>query len=209
MKNRYSNARIMTICAHPYFYFSALALSVLPFIYLVLSFFSSMKEQDEIELAINQLHFKEQQLLGRGASEDNFISKMKNTDHFYIDKNLESLLFLESEIAQLELQADPLLKKRLHFLKEGSNKLLFAEEEIRRGDIFQEIEERLQHPVEMNTDDLKKVLCLIEDIPIPPFSPPANAPQMIIKNFELIKKPISKDQEVYVINLQLIKREGA
>jgi hypothetical protein len=200
------NARV--ICSHPYFFLSVLVIATLPIIYLIFSFFSSMAELNEIKLAIDQLQLKEQRLLNRGLSEENFISKMKNADHFYIDKNLESLIFLESETTQLEFQTDPVFKKRLHFLTGGENKLLFAEEGIRRCDIFQEVEERLQHPVEIDEEDLKKILCFIEEIPISPFSPPTNAPQLIIKNFELVKKSIGTDQEIYVVNLKLIKREG-
>lgn len=200
---------ISTLLAHPYFFLLGLVLGIVPFLFLVFSFFSTVEELREIENAIEQLHFKQERLKGQGQSENAFLSKMKNADHFYIDNNLESLTFLESEISQLELQSsDSSLKKRLEFLKGSSNKFLFAEDAIRRGEFFQEVEERLQHPVEMNEEDLKKILCLIEEIPISPFSPPLNAPQLVIKNFDLSKKNISSEQEVFVINLQLIKREG-
>lgn len=200
------NARLLL--AHPYFFLAVLALSCLPFIFLLTSFLSKLDELDEIGLAAEQLHIKEMRLKGRGQSEEAFLSKMKNADHFYIDKNIETLLFLEPEIARLEIQTDPAMKKRLEFLKGNGNKLLFAEEEIRKGDLFQEVEERPQHAVEMNADDLKKLLCLVEGIPIPPFSPLSDAPQLLIKKFELIKKPVSAEQEVYVVNMHLIKREG-
>jgi hypothetical protein len=200
--------RVKKLFASPFAFLAVLILAALPFFYVVLNFFSEMGELDEIAITIEQLRLKQERVKGRGQSEQSFLAKMKSADHFYIDKNLETLLFLEEEIAQMEAQTDPGMKKHLETLKSSANKLLFSEEEIRRGDLFQEVEEKMQHPVEMNEEDLKKLLCLIEEVPIPPYTPLPNAPQLLIKNFELSRKILLPDQEVYQIDMQLIKREG-
>lgn len=199
---------IRSLFHHPYSFLGLLGLACLPLIFCLTSFFSKNEQLNALENAMTQLRLKEARLKKRGESEDAFLAKMQQADHRYIDKHLETLVFLEPEIQQLELQTDSFFKKRLEFLKGNGNRLLFAEEEIRKGDLFQEVEERLQHSVEMNEEDLKRTLTLIENIPIPPFSIEPNAPQLIIKNFELVKKSTPSNQEVYTIQFQLIKREG-
>jgi hypothetical protein len=130
-----------------------------------------------------------------------------------LDKNVESLTFLLPEIKKLEaIQSEnpdeEQVGGRLQFLKEGSNRLTFAEEQIRTNESFREIEEQQQHPVEMNEEDLKKLLCLIEGITIWPYGPKEGRPQLIIKDFKLSKKEISSQEKVFVVSMQLIKREN-
>ena len=143
-----------------------------------------------------------------------FLSSLKNPDHFYIDKHIETLCFLEPEIRKTEAQLlenpnDDTLKKRLHFLKEGPNRLLFSEVQTRQHNHFQEVEEKQQHVVEMNEEDLKKTLSLIEGVTIWPYGPKEMRPQLIIKDFQLSKKETSSQEFVYIINMDLIKRESS
>lgn len=189
-----------------YLILTILVAALLPTLFLLTSTLSDLDDLNEVEVAISELAAKEEQLKGRGASEEAFLAKMQRADHSYIDKYLETLVFLGEEIAELEMQKDPLSKKRLEFLKSNNNRLLFGEDQIRKGSLFQEVEERLLHPVEMEEEDLKKMLSLIEETS--PFPCVTDAPQLIIKHFELIKKSLSSEQEVFVISMQLIKREG-
>ncbi len=89
------------------------------------------------------------------------LSSLKNPDPHYLDKHVETLTFLLPEIKELEtLQRDNAeeeqIYRRLQFLKEGENRIVFSEEHIRNGDLFTEVEEKQQHPIEMNEEDLKK-----------------------------------------------------
>ena len=102
---------------------------------------------------------------------------------------------------------DEELKERLGFLKEGKNKLLFVEEGIERSGSLQEVEEKCKYPVEMNEEDLKKLLSVVEEVKIGSNLPPDNAPQLIIKNFELLKKPTLGSEDVFEVHLSIIKRE--
>lgn len=90
-----------------------------------------------------------------------------------------------------------LIQGRLLFLQGEKNKIRFNEE-IQRADLFfQERELALQHPVQMNGEDLKTFLHLIED----PLSP---KPLLIFKSFDLKKEPA--DEPVYTVQAKLIER---
>lgn len=141
------------------------------------------------------------------------LSRLSQADRFYLDKHLESLLFLETEIKQTEalLVEDPhnlSLKKRLDFLKSGNNRLLFTEGKVKQNQLVREMEEKQQTPVEMNEEDLKKMLSLIEEVPIWPYDTKENKPQFLIRRFHLERKQRTADDAVFSVSMELIKREG-
>ena len=74
----------------------------------------------------------------------------RDADHFYIDKYLETLVFLESEIEQLQkiirdknFADDERIKKRLEFLTSQANSLVFSEGVVQTFPLFQETTETL------------------------------------------------------------------
>ena len=145
--------------------------------------------------------------------ESTILASLKNPDAHYLGKYVETLTFQLSEIKKFEtIQAenpdDELISRRLVFLKEGGNRLLFSEEHIRTNELFRETEEKQQHLIELNEEDLKKLLCLIEGITIWPYGPKEGRPQLVIKDFKLSKKEVSSQEKVFVVSMQLIKREN-
>ncbi len=122
--------------------------------------------------------------------EKKLLQQLKVADRDYIEKELESLHFLNAK----NIQSD-------------SNTFHFREQNFQRLENYQEVEVIQDHPVEMNRNDLKKVLARIENRAIGPFYPGANPPDLLIKKFELIKKPMSSTEETYLINLELTKFE--
>jgi hypothetical protein len=191
----------------------ALAVAPIPFIYFLCSFFFQMDSLSILEERLERINAKAAQYALNKKREEQFLTDIKTVDHFYIDKHVETLVFLEPEIKRIEAlfshgEYEESLKKRLHTLKEGPNKLAFAEDKIRSADLVREGEFHLQHPVEVNEEDLKKLLSLIEGQAIGAYSPAPRKPQIIIKNFELTKKPLSSQEGVFIINLQMIKREA-
>lgn len=141
-------------------------------------------------------------------------SHYRDADHFYIDKNLETLTFLEPEIESLKgmlsnpnFPEDENIKKRLEALTGTSNSMIFTEGVVQSTPLFQEVTETLVHPVEINVNDLQQVLCRIEGIPIDNCTPPPNRPQLIIIDFKIDKKNVSEKNQVFLLNLKLLKRE--
>lgn len=137
----------------------------------------------------------------------------KNADHFYIDKNIESISLLEQEreslykIAQQNnVVEDENIKKRLDFLT-NTNRLVFSDGEVQPYPYFHETVETLVHSVEINTNDLQELLSKIEGVAIGPFSSGIDPPQLIITEFKLEKKKVWEKSDVFVLNLKLLKRE--
>jgi hypothetical protein len=137
-----------------------------------------------------------------------------DADHFYIDKNLETITLLEPEIESLKgmlhnpnFPEDENIKKRLDALTGDANKMSFIEGVVQSTPIFQEVTETLAHPVEVNVDDLRHILCRIEGIAMGGCVPPKDRPQLIILDFKIDKKNVSEKNEVFSLNLKLLKRE--
>ena len=137
----------------------------------------------------------------------------QEADHFYIDKYLETLTFLEPEIdslqkvlAQKNVVIDESLKKRFSFLESG-NKMVFSEGVVQKYPSFQETVETLVQPVEVYPEDIQTILARIEGVVIGPHQPGPGRPQLIVTEFKIDKKKINDKNEVYLLNVKLLKRE--
>lgn len=135
-------------------------------------------------------------------------------DRFYIDKYLETLKLLKPETNSLEqlvnnryFAGDETVRKRLNFLKGQDNAFLFSEGNVQSYPFFQETIATLIKPVEVNLEDLKNILALIEGQPIDQYTPGPKKPQMIILDFKLDKKEASENNEVFLLNIKILKRE--
>lgn len=137
----------------------------------------------------------------------------QEADHFYIDKHLETLLFLEPELdalqkilAQKNVVIDDSLKKRFTFL-ENSNRMIFSEGVVQKYPSFQETIETLVQPVEVSPEDIQTILARVEGVVIGSHQPGPGRPQLVVTEFKIDKKKISDKNEVYLLNLKLLKRE--
>ena len=119
----------------------------------------------------------------------------RDVDHYYIDKNLETLTLLEPEIESLKnmlnnpnFPEDENIKKRVENLTGPANSLVFTEGVVQSTPIFQEVTETLVHPVEVDVNDIQHILCRIEGISLGGCTPPPNRPQLMILDFKIDKK---------------------
>lgn len=191
----------------------SLAIAPVPFFIFLFHFFFGIQKLDQLEKEMERVQTKMTLFQENQKKESFLLSSLKNPDPQYLDKHIETLTFLLPEIKKLETilfenQEEEQISKRLQFLKDEGNRLRFSEEQIRSNELFREIEEQQQHPIELNEEDLKKLLCLIEGVTIWPYGPKEGRPQLIIKDFKLTKKAISSHEKVFVISMQFIKREN-
>jgi hypothetical protein len=189
------------LLTHPSLQIGIISLAALPFFYFLFTFFQQIQQFDLIEERFSNLYSKSVTLKTADQKEQTFLNRLKQADHHYLDHHLESLTFLQPEIVKLKHAGLEEQGKRLQFL-EKHNRLVFAEEGFRQGDGVQEVEERQLHPIEVNEEDLKHLLHLIET------QAQEGAPQLLVKEFRLTRKSITPNQAVFVVNMQLIKREG-
>jgi hypothetical protein len=192
----------------------AMLLGLVPLLLAVGNF---MHQQNKISTVENQLLLigdtaatqKKRQAVNI-AVRNNF----RDADHFYIDKHLETIDFLEPEVESLQkvldnknFADDENIKKRLDFLTSPQNDLIFTEGVVQSTPIFQETTETLVHPVEVNVDDIRSLLAKIEGIEIGKEGPNPNRPELIILDFKIEKKRVTEKNEVFLLNLKLLKRE--
>ncbi len=141
------------------------------------------------------------------------MSHYRDADRFYIDKNIEAITLLKPEIEALEKISkqnnfieNEEVTNRLKFLT-NKNSLVFAEGVVQTYPYFSETAETLVHPVEIDLNDLQNILAKIEDIDIGLYKPGPNPPQLIITDLKLEKRKTSNDNEVFNLNIKLLKRE--
>lgn len=191
-----------------------LVLGLLPIIAVCMHIGSQLATARELTASLPEL--TDYALIKEGKMSHNRTVRAHYTDadHFYIDKQLESLTFLEDEVEGLNELASlssygnhPAMKRRLDFLTGQENRLIFTEGVVQSYDGFQETQETLLHPIEVNGEDLKKLLARIEGRDIGPYSASPDRPQLIITDFKLDKKNTFGSNEVFILNLRLLKRE--
>jgi len=187
---------------------------LLPLILAWLSFSSNMETITDLENM--EWHLQDQAFSRERKQSTNITVRthFRDADHFYIDKNLETLILLEPEIDSLKkmlnnpnFPEDENVKKRLDLLTGTGNTMVFTEGVVQSTPIFQEVTETLVHPVEINLSDLQQILCRIEGVSIGDCVPPPNRPQLIILEFKLDKKNVSEKNQVFLLNSKLLKRE--
>jgi hypothetical protein len=176
---------------------TCIALAFVPSLVALVIFGAEARSLQDTKWDIQTLTKKVKRNAIQQTSTQKLLAKLENADPYYLEKSLEGSIFLKREMEQLEAAGND---KRLSFLKGEANRLSFAELGLQRLDRYQEVEARQKHPVELDGDDLKRLLGLIEgDNP--------SAPQLVIKQLEIIRKPTSSQSEVFLLNLELLKRE--
>ncbi|MBN4067288.1 hypothetical protein JYU14_04315 [Simkania negevensis] len=137
----------------------------------------------------------------------------RNADPYYIDKALEPLSFCKREIEELNalmpyqnFAPDEKVTRRREMLSSDKNRLAFMEGAVVKSSSFKETEESLHHPVEVDEEDLVKLLDKIERLPQGDNSSEEGRPQLIITDFSLTRKRGSHN-ETFLVDMKLIKRE--
>ncbi len=189
-------------------------LGLVPFIFVLFNFYTKKSHLNEIQHSLDYIQQRALSLEQKQAQNVALRNHYRNADHFYIDKYLETITFLDPEIENLKMimkdknfTNDKAIEKRLEFLTSPANHLSFVEGVVQTYPFFQETTETLSHPVEVNVEDIKKILARVEGIKIGPYEPGPNPPQLVILDFKIDKKSSNNESDVYLLNMKLLKRE--
>lgn len=185
---------------------------------IMLAVFIFSSELENVNILKNKLNSLQELAFSREKKQSSNIavrSHFQGADHFYIDKQLETISLLNPEVDSLNKMLgnpnfphDENIKKRLESLSGQSNKLVFTEGVVQSTQNMQEVTETLVHPVEVNVSDIKQILCKIEGVDIGGECKPLESrPQLIILDFKIEKKNVSEKNQVFLLNLKLLKRE--
>ncbi len=201
--------RLFFLQMRPIFFFACILFPLLGS-----GFFLSQKSLslEELKIRFANAVRKEKTALERKNQKERFLQRYSQASPYFLNENIESFQLLKKEREKLEsLQNHPAfpesqtLQDRILFLNE--NRLIFTEQKLDISSLIKETEEKLRHPVQVDEDDLKQLLCLIEDIQVDSYLPILGSPQILIKEFLLRKCETSLHTEAFEIEMDLLKRE--
>lgn len=149
----------------------------------------------------------------RKLRKEAFLAKHENSDPYFLDKEIESLRFLEREKRQLKgwlshpaISNKEKITRRMQFLEGNENRLSFAEGDIQTSKTCKETMEKQRNPIEIDAEDLNNLLAHIEETSEPNTSA-KKVPQLLICNFSMTQKNTLLQNEVFEITMDLLKRE--
>jgi hypothetical protein len=193
----------------PIFFF---ALVFLPLLTATLLLFLEHTELQNLQSRFSNAARKEKIAFARKSRKERFLQRYCHADPYFIDHTIESFPLLQLEKGRLEsmlyhpaFPESRLFKDRLAFI--DANRLSFVEENIQASAHIKEVDEKQRHPVQMDEHDLKKILSLIEDVPIDTALASKNSPQILIKDFRLKKLQTPLQRDVFEVQMDLLKRE--
>lgn len=181
--------------------------ALLPSLFIVLYYHQKKSSWEEVMQKVHEVdrlssNYARAQALNRTVRQ-----VYKETDQFYLENQLESLSFLKKERASLErlfknqiFTGNESAERRFSFICSSANRLEWLQTAAQTFDGIQETEVHLSHPVEVDASDLREILNRIE-------SHRKGSPQLVVTNFKLSKKAQANGNEVFELNLKLLKRE--
>jgi len=189
-------------------------LGVLPVLFVLGYLWNESRTIDQLRMRIESVESKAISYKQRQSVNLAVIDHYRDADHFYIDKYIEILTFLEPEIEAIQkivnnknFPGDANIKKRYDFLTGSSNSIVFTEGIVESFPLYQETTETMTHPIEVNVADIKKILARVEGGEIGSYKPGPNRPQLIILDFKIEKKKQENENEIFNLNMKLLKRE--
>ena len=140
-------------------------------------------------------------------------SIFKEVDHFWIDKEIETIKPLTDEAANIKdilsqgyHPNEDEMRRRINFLTSGQNNIAFTEGSIKSYKDFQETIETLSHPVDVGRRDLQSILSKIEGVSLDGAEMRSGRPHLIITECKLEKKK-GLSQDCLQLDLKVLKRE--
>ncbi len=193
----------------PVFFF---VLAAFPLLGAVLFLYLEYSQLQDLQQRFAKAARKEKLSFERKERRERFLHRYSQADPYFLDQKIEAFAFLQKEKQHLDaLLYHPAFpnhqafRDRLAFIED--NRLTFIEENIHNSSQIKEVDEKQRSPVQMDENDLQKILSLLEDVPVGPYVPSPNSPQILIKDFRLKKQETSLQTEVFEVEMDLLKRE--
>ncbi len=179
----------------------------LPTVYVGYNFLKKRKEWEQVAYKLRATRHLSQVNASKQSLNQLVRERYVDVDPFYLDNQLESIVFLKKERESLEkILKSPTytgnegIEKRYAYLISAENRLQFTEVELPRGEGFQENIASLSHSIEVDEEDLQELLAHIETYH-------QHQPQLIITDFKLKRKTNLDGIEVFELTTKLLKRE--
>ena len=200
-----SQTRIIIYC---------LILGLLPLIFVEMNYMSAKARQDNLSMALSEAITNATSKNAREFVNKQVKQQYQDSNHFYIDQEIETIAPLKDEVQSLQKilslgfhANEDQFRRRLQFHTSGQNAISFVEGSVKAYKGFQETQESLAHSIEADVNDVKAILSRIEGVRFSEEDPlPQQRPHLIITDWKMEKKK-GLTQELYVLDIKLIKRE--
>lgn len=200
-----SQTRIIIYC---------LILGLLPLIFVEMNYMSAKARQDNLSMALSEAITNATSKNAREFVNKQVKQQYQDSNHFYIDQEIETIAPLKDEVQSLQKilslgfhANEDQFRRRLQFHTSGQNAISFVEGSVKAYKGFQETQESLAHSIEADVNDVKAILSRIEGVRFNEEDPlPQQRPHLIITDWKMEKKK-GLTQELYVLDIKLIKRE--
>lgn len=192
----------------------SLILGLIPLLFVEMNYMSAKARQDNLSMALSEAITT---ATNKNARE--FVNKQvkelyRDSNHFYIDQEIETISPLKDEVQSLQKilslgfhANEDQFRRRLQFHTSGQNAISFVEGSVKTYKGFQETQESLAHSVEVDLNDVKSILSRIEGVRFSEQETlPEQRPHLIITDWKMEKKK-GLTQELYSLDVKLIKRE--
>ncbi|MCP5469523.1 MAG: hypothetical protein H7A36_03350 [Chlamydiales bacterium] len=184
----------------------ALILGLFPLFFVGYSYLNQKRAWDHVETQVQKLTLMHELHQKKQAINTLVRKEYAKSDPLFFDK-MSRLTFLRKEEEALRhlfssrsFTGNEVAERRHAFITGGENRLDFVEGNMHDQEGVQECEVSLLHPVEVDADDLKRVIDSIEQ-------PRAEGPQLFFTDFKLARKETPLGSEVFDLNLKILKRE--
>ena len=153
-----------------------LILALLPLAAALFYYKVKMEKLCTLENVAYDLQEKALRIVEQTRQNETILQMLHKVDPLYLENTIEKLPFLEDEARRVQAltlhqKENHTLQKRLDFLRSGDNRISFVATRHGQEPGLQETETKWLHPVEMNEEDLKKLLVFIEGVSIHPYDP--------------------------------------
>lgn len=189
-----------------------LCLSLLPILFAIFHYYSNSQSLQSLNARV--VHLQESAAIRERKQAANSLVKnyYADADRFYLEKQTEAMRLMEKEVDALQklgsqphMAEDPRVTRRLSIL--SSNNIVFNEGMVQTYPGFNEIPGTLQHPIEVDVEDIKRLLSKVEGTKVGIHEPGPNRPQLLITDFRLDRKAAQDESETYNLNFKILKRE--
>ncbi len=199
--------------AKSYLAWFLLGLSVLPLIFILVFNHSMTKRARELDLRLKILENNARVLAKVQKEREFFLREFGGSDDNFLANYVESEVLLNNDIHLLrkisskdEYASYKPIKDRISFLSGEENRMIFELITERKGDFYIEKLWQLNSPVEMNSEDTKKILGRIEGVKIDNYLPNPLRPLLLITKFDLSLKPQDNHNKVFLVDMEILQR---
>jgi hypothetical protein len=170
-------------------------------------FIQKKNEWEKMEERAERVLFLAHKSSLKQKERENIKNYYKNVDVHYLQHQLCPLILLEEEQKNIEKVIDSpgfcgnkSLENRLLFLSSKANSIKLKEQILYTSNTFKEVEVSLAHPIEASLGDIEIILKKIEE-------EEKKKPLLLTTQFRLTRKKPMNHNEVFEINLTVLKRE--